>query len=295
MSTTKKKIKAAKTVAAPSKPGMREFGLAVLHNELARCSTDMGVVALRLIMLLADKARQDGDFLATRFRVEVYKDKLQLSGQSAFENLYHVVPRLMQTIIETPHAVEGIDMFQVLAPSRLIPGKGEFELRFNEQMRPLLLNLRAHFAKIPLPIFFRIQGSYAVRFYLFCKSWDPALNHSPGWRMTVEELRAWLGIKRGEYEQTFHVRAAIIERAKEELDEVADVSFRYDPVMEGKRVTGWDFVPVPNKPKRKALPGKRRAKKREKREEKETAENGASILEDLDRIDSLWLAADAVQ
>ena len=88
----------------------------------------------------------------------------------------------MQTIIEMPNPVEGIDMFQVLAPSRLIPGKGEFELRFIEQMRPLLLNLRAHFA--------RIQGSYAVRFYLFCKSWDPALNHSPGWRMTLEELIA---------------------------------------------------------------------------------------------------------
>ena len=83
MSSTKKKIKEAKTLSVPSKPGMREFGLAVLHNELARCNTDMGVVALRLIMLLADKARQDGDFLATRFRVEVYKDKPQLSGKSA--------------------------------------------------------------------------------------------------------------------------------------------------------------------------------------------------------------------
>ena len=102
-----------------------------------------------------------------------YKQTLQLSGKSAYENLYQVVRRLMQTIIETPNPVEGIDMFQILAPSRLLPSKGEFELRFNEQMRPLLLNLRAHFAKIPLPIFFRIQGSYAVRFYLFCKSWDP--------------------------------------------------------------------------------------------------------------------------
>ena len=38
---------------------------------------------------------------------------------------------------------------------------------------------------------------------------------------------------------------------QEELDEVADVSFRYDPVMEGKRIVGWDFVPVPDKPKEK--------------------------------------------
>ena len=264
-------------------------------NELARCNTDIGVVAFRLIMMLADKARQDGEFMAVRFKVADYREKLELDGRSAYENLYQAVKKLMQTLIETPNPVGDIDMFQVLAPGKRNPEKGEFELRFNEQMRPLLLNLRAHFAKIPLPIFFRIQGSYAVRFYLFCKSWDPALNHSPGWRMTVEELRSWLGIERGEYEQTFHVRGAIIERAREELDEVADVSFRYDPVMEGKRVIGWDFVPVPNKPKRKALPGKRRAKKREEKATAKTTENGAAILEDLNRIDSLWLAADAVQ
>jgi hypothetical protein len=69
--------------------------------------------------------------------------------------------------------------------------------------------------------------------------------------------------------------------AKEELDEVADISFRYDAVTEGKRIIGWDFVPVPNKPKDPALPGKRRAKKRKERQEKATVENGSAILEDL--------------
>jgi plasmid replication initiation protein len=278
---------------------MREFGLAVLHNELARCKADMGVIALRLIMLLAERAHRDSDLLAMRFRVADYKESLQLSGKSAYENLYHVVRRLMQTIIETPNPVEGIDMFQVLAPSRLIPGKGEFELRFNEQMRPLLLNLRAHFAKIPLPIFFRIQGSYAVRFYLFCKSWDPSLNHSPGWRMTVEELRAWLGLQAGEYEQTFHIRAAILERAKEELDQVADVSFRYDAVMDGKRIKAWDFVPVPNRPHAKSVPAKRRALRRQEKEAKQKLkddeEKHSEHLEELERIDGRWLAADPIQ
>ena len=290
MSVPEKKAKTSKKLAVSDKPAMHEFGLAVLHNELARCNTDIGVVALRLIMLMADKARQNGDFLATRFRVAEYKETLQLSGKSAYENLYQVVRRLMQTIIETPNPVEGIDMFQILAPSRLLPSKGEFELRFNEQMRPLLLNLRAHFAKIPLPIFFRIQGSYAVRFYLFCKSWDPVLNRSPGWRMTVEELRAWLGLQPGEYEQTFHIRAAIIERAKDELDEVADVSFVYDAIMDGKRIVGWDFVPVSNKPKEKALPGKRRARKREEKEQVEETGNGASGI-NFERLDQVWLEA----
>jgi plasmid replication initiation protein len=79
----------------------------------------------------------------------------------------------------------------------------------------------------------------------------------------------------GQYKEVRHIRAAILDRAKEELDRVADVSFSYDPVHEGKRIIGWDFVPVSNKPKERALPGKRRAKKRD---EKETAENGRRFL-----------------
>jgi len=55
---TKKKTETKKS--APQAP-MREFGLAVLHNELARCKADMGVIALRLIMLLAERAHRDSD------------------------------------------------------------------------------------------------------------------------------------------------------------------------------------------------------------------------------------------
>jgi plasmid replication initiation protein len=101
-------------------------------------------------------------------------------------------------------------------------------------------------------VFFRIQGAYAVRFYLFCKSWDPEKHDAPGWRMTVKELRQWLDFKDGEYEKSFHIRAAVIERAKKELDEVADVSFDYDPISEGWPHGGVVLYPdrqPPEKPK----------------------------------------------
>ena len=55
---TKKKAEAKKAQTSRGPP-MREFGLAVLHNELARCKADMGVIALRLIMLLAEKAHRE--------------------------------------------------------------------------------------------------------------------------------------------------------------------------------------------------------------------------------------------
>ena len=234
--------------------------MAVLHNQLARCNTDLGVTAMRLIMLMADHVRQDGELTPIRLRVQDYQRRLNLSGKSksTYDHLEQVVLKLMKTVIRTPKPVGGERLFQVLAPSDVDPG-GEFVLTFNEGMRPLLLSLKELFCKIPLDVFFRIQGAYAIRFYLFCKSWDPEKHDAPGWRMTVKELRQWLDFKDGEYEKSFHIRAAVIERAKKELDEVADVSFDYDPISEGGRTVGWFFIPNVNRPKSQKLDRRRKA------------------------------------
>lgn len=229
-------------------PTAQDFGLAVLHNQLARCNSDLSTTAFRLILLMADHVRQDGELTPFTLRVADYRQRLNLRGESAYGHLEAVVLKLMKTIVRTPKPVGGESLFQVLAPTEIEPG-GEFVLKFNEGMRPLLLSLKELFCKIPLDVFFRIQGAYAVRFYLFCKSWDPEKHHQPGWRMTVKELREWMGFEPGEYEKSFHIRAAVIERAKSELDKVADVSFEYDPISEGGRTVGWFFIPVVNNPK----------------------------------------------
>jgi plasmid replication initiation protein len=155
-------------------------------------------------------------------------------------------------------------MFQVLSRAKYWSRLGEVELRFHEEMRPLLLELKERFTTIPAEYFFRLRSVYAMKFYMVCRSWNPQTNRLPQWSMTVRELRRWLDLAEGEYEQTKHLRDAIIERAKHELDAVADVTFRYEAVLEGKgrhaRVVAWNFIAVGNTPK-VALPAGARARK----------------------------------
>jgi hypothetical protein len=77
--------------------------------------------------------------------------------------------------------------------------------------------------------------------------------------MTVEELRDWLQIPEGQYEELFNLRAAVLKRAQRELDRVADLSFRFEPITEGRQTLGWNFTVVANRPEvvkgtRRALP-----------------------------------------
>jgi plasmid replication initiation protein len=206
--------------------------------------------------------KSDQAFEPMRLRVEAYQEKLGLRGESAYHHLHQTLRKLATTLLETDNPVEGVDEFQVIGPVTRIRRKGEFIVRFNDQMKPLLLGLQRLFCQIPLEVFFRIQGAYAVRFYLLCKSLDPDRNEDlRGWRMTVEELRDWLQIQEGRYGELFNLRAAVLKRAQRELDQVADLSFRFEPITEGRQTIGWNFRVVPNHPKviksaRGALPEK---------------------------------------
>lgn len=235
--------------------------LAVIHNELARARYDenIGIIALRLIVMLAEKiGYNDDQLLSHRFKVADYAAKLGLEdkGGYLYDQLEAVADRLMKTLVETQKTFgeEERTKFQVMSLAKYYKKSAEIELHFHEEMRPLLLGLREYFSRIPLEVFFRIRSAYAARLYLMCKSWDPTdkRNHHPGWDWTVEELRAWLALDPKQYVHTPHLRAAILERAKKELDQVADLSFVYTANKKGKTVTGWNFTPVANTPSKKA-------------------------------------------
>jgi hypothetical protein len=230
--------------------------LAVIHNELARASHAMGIGALRLVMLLAERIRQDQELLSHRFRVADYADQIGLNDRtgSLYDTMERVCDQLLTTKVETRRDVNRRTKFTLVTTAHYFDGEGEIELQFHEEMRPLLVSLREYFSRIPLDVFFRIKSAHAARFYLVCKSWDPQENHSPHWRFTIQELRAWLMLRPDEYRHTPHLRSAILERAKQELDEVADVSFRYTPYKENGVTAGWDFVPVTNRPTRRKPP-----------------------------------------
>jgi hypothetical protein len=238
--------------------------LAVIHNELARSRNSMGIVPLRLVMMLVEHINDHGkeNPLAHTIRVADYAKRLGLSGNpsSIYTRLEKVCDSLQTTLVETQQAIGERTKFQLVHRAKYRDKEGTVDLEFHEDMRPLLLSLREYFARIPMEVFFRIKNTHAAKFYMVCKSWDPnnSGNTAPGWRFTIGELRSWLWLKDDQYRHTPHLRSAILERAKKDLDEVADVSFRYAPFKEKGVTAGWDFVPVPNTPRQRCPAGRRK-------------------------------------
>src|SRR5690348_786261 len=110
-----KLAKKKRTSAKPHAPPLPDAKLATLHNELARSHTDLSVTAMRVILLMASEIRKDDqEFKPMRLRVDDYREKLGLEGESAYHHLHQTIRKLATTLLETENAVEGIDVFQVI-------------------------------------------------------------------------------------------------------------------------------------------------------------------------------------
>jgi plasmid replication initiation protein len=256
--------------------GMRERRrkqVAVIHNELARARTELTALGYRLVIMLAVKATQEGDLVTHRLRVKDYMAGLGLAGRSAYETLERAADEMMRSLVEINNPVDGSrTKFQIFSYAKYWDHQGIIELRFHDEMRPLLVQLKEHFTQVPLDVFLRLKSSYAMRMYMYVRSWNPrdARNQLPAWEFTLERARSFLALKGSAYDEPKHI-AVVLKRAMRELNERADVTFRYDPIKEGKRVVGWSFRAIPNTPTMTLPSGAAAAKRREELHEQEQA------------------------
>lgn len=123
--------------------------------------------------------------------------------------------------------------------------EGTVTLQFHDDLKPVLLQLKERFAAIPLKTAFKLRGGYAIRWYEMLV----AKKHLGSFSMDIEELRAWLGIGEGELSAVKDLRKRAIDVSKAELDNKADLTFRYEPIKVGRRIAGWKFKVKENYPR----------------------------------------------
>jgi plasmid replication initiation protein len=59
---------------------------------------------------------------------------------------------------------------RLLHHSEYNKGEGTLTLRFHDELKPALLQLKERFTQIPLKTVFRLQGGYAIRWFEMCKA-----------------------------------------------------------------------------------------------------------------------------
>jgi plasmid replication initiation protein len=168
---------------------------------------------------------------------------------------------MLKSLVVLENPVEGSRIkFQILSHAKYYDDEGIIELKFHDEMRPLLLRLQQHFTQIPLDVFLRLKSGYAMKMYVRVRSWNPqdSRNHLQSWEMDVEQVRGFFGLDKGEYKEPKFIAAGVLKRAMRELNERADLTFRYEPIKETRKLVGWVLGPFPIRRQLRYQPEQRR-------------------------------------
>lgn len=228
----------------------REDGekIVVWTNAVVDARYSLSVPEQRLILWLAAQIEKKDDALEDRTVgvLELQEIAGRASGGSAYEQFEAVCDKLQSRVLEIRLDDSGKRRkINWLRHSEYNDGEGNITLRFHDDLKPALLQIKERFAKIPLKTIFRLKGGYAVRWYEMCQ----AKEYLGTFNMSVEELRAWLNIEEHELRPVKDLRQRAIDVAQAELDKKADLTFTYKPTKTGRRITGWTFKVKKNQPR----------------------------------------------
>jgi len=226
----------------------------VKHNDFVKARSNLSKIEHRVIaMLIAQLDRDDEAFELQRIKI---KDLIEKSGSTS-QDLYNrgkeVCQRLLNQQIHIQKEEDGKRVYEgynALDKIRYVEGDGYIEARFNDSMKPFLLQLKRRFTIYQLEAFMQLGSRYSMRIYELLK-----MREDLRWlRIPVEQLREMLACEE-KYSRFGDFRRRVIERAQSEINDITDISFTYKVERKGQSPVRVNFMiqpkeGTPSKPSR---------------------------------------------
>jgi plasmid replication initiation protein len=119
------------------------------------------------------------------------------------------------------------------------PKKGICSLEFHPELKPHLLQLKEQFTQIGFADLLGLHSVYSVRIFELLAQYESIKIRTTA----IDELRAWCGLQKNEYELYADFKRKIINRAKEEINTKTEYMVDYREIKESRKVVAieWSF------------------------------------------------------
>ena len=235
------------TVASPSvsENDGREFDetdIVVKANQLIRGRINWTKLEHRVVaMLVAQLKKDDEAFEMQRVRISDLMEMAQISSRDIYDRAEEVCRKLLNQKVHVRTTTEdGRRVYQgynCLSTCRYEEGSGYIEAKFNDDMKPFLLQLKKQFTMYRLENFMQLSSQHSMRVYELIKMRE-------GLRylcISVEELREVLCCEHT-YQRFSDFKRHVLERARQEIKEVCDVYFTYKVERDGRTPVRVNFM-----------------------------------------------------
>jgi len=212
--------------------------IVVQHTALINARFEMSLLEMRIFLAMLKRLnRQDSQF------TDCYIPVSELAAPGSEHVPYIEVAALVQSFARrafdievlgpTGHRVQEPEIcaLPLLHSIQYLKNHGTVVARFNDAIRPYLLQLQGNFTSAELTQFLKLRSVYAHRIYWLLKE---HANFGYRW-IGVDELRNMLGLTT-EYEGRFdHFRARVLDPVQRELA-ATDLPFTYALHKQGRTI-----------------------------------------------------------
>lgn len=202
------------------------------------CSYDLSLEEQKLILTLASMVQpKDEDFKPYKFKIADFIKLLGIQNQGKYTEVPKITKELMKKVFE----IEEDDLFiqtAWLSSALYRKGTGIVELEFSPRLKPYMLRLNNMFTQYKLVNILNMKSKYSPRIYeiLKCNEYKKQRYIE----IEVEELRKLLKVEEV-YPLYADFKRFILIRTEKELAKLTDISFDFEEIKTGRKVTSIRF------------------------------------------------------
>ncbi|MGB9762688.1 MAG: replication initiation protein, partial [Minisyncoccia bacterium] len=214
--------------------------LVTQSNKLISAHYDLSLEEQRIILTLASMIQpEDEEFKSYEFKIKEFIKLIGVSTKTKYTDIPKITENLMKKIIKIR---EDKKLIQVSWLSSAVYNErtGTVILRFDPNLKPYLLKLNELFTSFKLANVLNLKSKYAIRIYEILKSYE--YRKSKYIIIEISELRLMLGINDTEYNRYDNFKRKVILQAQKEINKKTDLSFDFEEIKTGKKVTSLKFI-----------------------------------------------------
>ena len=194
-----------------------------------------------ILYLIATVKPTDDDFRVYDLRIQ---DFCQFCGIYDSGKNYADLKTAIKRVADESFWVEDEDGTQKLVRwldmVHITPGDGTMQLRIHSEMRPYLLHLQRSFTSYELIWVTRFKSKYGIRLYELLRSYHYDKRKPYTRQFDLEELKQQMGAEG--YTRWINFRQKCLEPSLSDIEAYSDMTVKWEPVKEGKRIVGITFT-----------------------------------------------------
>lgn len=201
---------------------------------IMNCNYDLSLEEQKIILTLASMVQpEDEDFKPYKFKISDFMKLINVDTKTKYTEIPKITKELMKKVFEIH---EGDILIQTawLSSATYRKGSGMVELEFSPKLKPYMLKLNNMFTQYKLDNILTMKSKYSPRIYEILKCNE--FKRQGYVELEIEELRKLLKVE-NIYPKYNDFKRYIIQRTQKELKKISDISFEFEEIKTGRKVT----------------------------------------------------------